>query len=135
MKIYTKQSLRDFQFWSGAKDFASILTDEQFDQVEAILENLYPDGITDTQVNDLFSFEEKTIREWLNLPTEEQKEVKEEINRWEKQDPVYVEWVLNNYFMPDSINDCNQWEEILELILDADIRAEYEDYCQELEKE
>lgn len=67
MKIVSEMSLKDFQFWSGAKDTAAELTVEQLDQVEAILEDLYPDGMTDTQINDIFWFERNTIHEWLGI--------------------------------------------------------------------
>lgn len=67
MKIVSEMSLKDFQFWSGAKDTAAELTVEQLDQVETILEDLYPDGMTDTQINDIFWFERQTIHEWLGI--------------------------------------------------------------------
>ena len=135
MKIYTEQSLRDFQFWSGAKDFASILTDEQFDQIEVILEDLYPDGVSDTTINDLFWFEEDTVREWLYLPTEEQEEANQKIKKWEDNNPEYVEWVLDEYFSLNDRDDRNCWEDILDYLDDEAIQEEYKDYCQELEDE
>ena len=61
MKIISDISLKDFAFWSGAKDTAEKLTDEQFEQVEAALEDMYPDGMTDTQLNDLFWFDSETV--------------------------------------------------------------------------
>ena len=64
MKIIFDISLKDFGFWSGAKDTAEQLTDEQFDQVEAMLEDLYPDGMTATGLNDIFWFESNKIYEW-----------------------------------------------------------------------
>lgn len=67
MKIVSEMELRNFQFWSGAKDTAAELTVEQLDQVEAIFEDLYPDGMTDTQINDIFWFERQTIHEWLGI--------------------------------------------------------------------
>lgn len=54
MKVYNEISLRDFEFWSGAKENAEELTDCQLDKVEAILEDLYPDGVDETTINDLF---------------------------------------------------------------------------------
>lgn len=65
MKVYSEQSLGDFEFWSGAKDTVKYLTAEQMDTVEAILEDVYPDGMTNTEINDIFWFEEDTIAEWL----------------------------------------------------------------------
>ena len=65
MKIYYEQSLRDFDFWGGAKDRVKYLSDEQLDTIENTLEELYPEGMSETEINDLFWFEEDTIAEWL----------------------------------------------------------------------
>lgn len=65
MKIYKEENLRNFEFWSGAKDRVKYLTDDELDQIEAILEDAYPDGMDETEINDLFWFEEDTIAEWL----------------------------------------------------------------------
>ena len=127
MKVYVEQSLCNFQFWSGAKDFAETLTDKQFDQIETILEDLYPDGMTDTQINDLFWFEEETIREWLDLPTEEQEEANKEIEKWEDNNPDFVEWVLDEYFSIGDRDDRNCWEDILDYLDDEAIQEEYEE--------
>ena len=78
MKIYTEQSLKDFEFWSGARDRAKYLTDDQFDTIESILEDAYPDGMTDTEINDFFWFEEDTIADWLGYNSFE--ELMEESN-------------------------------------------------------
>lgn len=71
MKVYSEINLRNFKFWSGAKDNAETLTSEQLDMVDSILEDAYPDGMEDTQINDLFWFEFDTIREWLCIEKEE----------------------------------------------------------------
>lgn len=74
MKIYSEKSLRNFEFWSGAKENAKELTSAQFDEVETILEDLYPEGMDETQINDLFWFEFDTIKEWLGITDEEEEE-------------------------------------------------------------
>ena len=74
MKIYSEKSLRNFEFWSGAKENANELTGAQLDEVETILEDLYPEGMDETQINDLFWFEFDTIKEWLNITEEEEAE-------------------------------------------------------------
>lgn len=75
MKIYTEQSLADFKFWSGAETTAQRIWEEQgsegFDQLEAILEDLYPDGIDETDLNDLLWFDADTVYEWLGIEDEE----------------------------------------------------------------
>jgi len=65
MKLHKEESISDFEFWSGAKDTAKYLTDEEFNTIESMLEDLYPDGMSVTQLNDFFWFESDTIAEWL----------------------------------------------------------------------
>lgn len=87
MRIYTEKSLANFEFWSGAKNNAEKLSGEQLEQVEAILEDCYPEGVEETTINDLFWFDFETVLDWLGLslnddgdiidPTEEE-EVEEE---------------------------------------------------------
>jgi hypothetical protein len=67
MKIYEEKSLSEFDFWAGAKNRAKALTSEQFEQLEEILVDLYPDGIEDTSLNDLFWFDSDTVAEWLGF--------------------------------------------------------------------
>lgn len=65
MELKHDVALRHFEFWSGAVQRARHLTWEQLDAIEAELEMLYPEGMTDTQVNDLFWFEEDFIASLL----------------------------------------------------------------------
>ena len=63
MKIYSEKSLSDFEFWSGARQTAELLTVEELDSIEATLEEIYPEGIDETQLNDIFWFEDEFIAE------------------------------------------------------------------------
>lgn len=72
MKIYGEKSLRNFEFWGGAKESANELTESQFNEVENILKDMYPEGMDETQINDLFWFEFDTIKEWLGITDEEE---------------------------------------------------------------
>ena len=65
MKIYTEKSLREFDFWSGARDTVKYLTPGELDQIESILKECYPEGMDETAINDFFWFEDDTIAEWL----------------------------------------------------------------------
>ena len=67
MKICSEKSLSGFDFWSGAVDRVKCLNDKQLDEIESVLEELYPDGMPETQINDLFWFEEDLIAEWLGF--------------------------------------------------------------------
>lgn len=74
MKITSETNLRDFNFWSGAKENAEDLTINQLDQIEEILSELYPNGMTETKINDLFWFEFDTVKEWLGIEDDEDNE-------------------------------------------------------------
>ena len=67
MKIYREESLRNFEFWSGARERAEVFTDKQFDEIESLLEMDNPDGMDETEINDLFWFEEDMLAEWLGF--------------------------------------------------------------------
>ena len=71
MKVYSEINLRDFKFWSRAKDNAETLTSEQLDMVDSILEELYPYGMNETEINNFFGFGFDTIRKWLGIEKEE----------------------------------------------------------------
>ena len=82
MKIYKDESLRGFEWWSGAVATADRIWEEQgsegFDQLEAILEDLYPDGIDETDLNDLLWFDADTVYEWLGIEDEEDEDEDDE---------------------------------------------------------
>ena len=82
MKIISETSLADFKFWSGAETTAQRIWEEKgregFDQLEAILEDLYPDGIDKTELNDLLWFDAETVYEWLGIGGGEDEEEEED---------------------------------------------------------
>lgn len=72
MIIKKEESLSNFEFWSGAKDTAKYLTDDEFNTIENMLEESNPEGMTETEINDFFWFEEDTIAEWLGYSSFEE---------------------------------------------------------------
>jgi len=66
MNCTKELNLTNFEFWSGAKQHE--FTYNELKQLEYILEDLYHEKPpTETDINDLFWFEEETFCEWLNL--------------------------------------------------------------------
>ena len=79
MKYVVEKSLRNFCFWSGAKDNAAELTLEQLDQLEDELEQIYSEGeLTDTQINDIMWFDFEWVKEILGIQEEEDEEEEDE---------------------------------------------------------
>ena len=71
MKIYSEISIADFEAWSGARDtLGRIIDEDKCDTLEAVLEELYPDGMTDTQLNDILWFEPEWCFEVCGILTE-----------------------------------------------------------------
>jgi len=73
MKTYnTNQTLINFKAWSGAKDTKeTILQAGKGQEFDNLIEELYPDGLSETQLNDLLWFEEEWIFENLGIEEEE----------------------------------------------------------------
>jgi hypothetical protein len=72
MKIQSEQNLRSFSFWAGAADHVKYLTWGQLDELEEILEDIYPDGLDDTTLNDIMWFDEDIVAEWLGFESFEE---------------------------------------------------------------
>ena len=84
MTITDELDLNSFQAWSGAKDtLERIQREGKCAELENILEELYPDGMTETELNDLLWFEPETVYEWLGIRSEGQ--IKEEIEEAEAE--------------------------------------------------
>ena len=68
MKITSEISLKSFKAWSGAKDTLNKLIElDKCDELEFILDDLYPDGLTDTQLNDILWFDDEWVYETLGI--------------------------------------------------------------------
>lgn len=103
MTITYELDLNSFKAWSGAIDTLDRIKREgKCEELESILEDTYPNGMTETELNDLLWFDPDEIYSWLGLRTES--EIYEQINEAEEE-----------------LSDLN--DEI------ADLRAEYNDEC------
>jgi hypothetical protein len=79
MKVYSEISLRQHDAWSGAVETKQAILDAgREDDFDNLIEELYPDGISETQLNDILWFEEDWIFEMLGISTEEEEEIEEE---------------------------------------------------------
>ena len=73
MKIVQEISISDFNAWSGAVSTKDRIIDEgKESEFDAIIEELYPDGLTDTDLNDLLWFEPETVFGWLGISDEDE---------------------------------------------------------------
>lgn len=62
-------SLDDFEAWQGGLDTLKRLRElHAVEKAEALVLELYPDGLTDTELNDFLWFENGLIAEELGMP-------------------------------------------------------------------
>lgn len=73
MKIIIDNSrLCDFDAWSGAVETKKIILEHDKEgEFEAYIDEYYPDGLTDTQLNDLLWFESDFLFEFLGIEIDE----------------------------------------------------------------
>jgi len=74
--IIKEINLQEFNTWSGATDTVKHLTSEELETIEMNIIEIYPNGLTETQLNDILWFESDMIAEWLGY-----NEFEEIINR------------------------------------------------------
>ena len=130
MKIYSEKSLADFEPWSGAiRTYERISNAGMLDALESYLEDEYPDGIDETELNDLFWFEPEYVLSCCGLRTEE--EIRDAINEAEESirelNAAYLEEAeeLDQLFYGEELQ--KSWEELYE--------RDYRNELEELERE
>lgn len=85
MNIY--RDFCEFEPWSGAVPVWERIDNEgKLDDLEAVLDELYPDGMSETSLNDLLRFESEEVFGWLGMRTlsEIEGEIQEKQERLEE---------------------------------------------------
>lgn len=73
MRIYKEITLIDFDAWSGAIDTKNTIVEHnKEDEFDFLIEELYPDGIDETKLNDILWFDPEWIFEVLGIQEEEE---------------------------------------------------------------
>lgn len=74
MKIY-KEGIDNYEPWSGAVPrYEEIYNAGKLYELENMLEDCYPEGMSETELNDFIWFEEDAWRDWLDMEEEEEEE-------------------------------------------------------------
>ena len=79
MKTFNENTtLVNFDAWSGAVDTKErIMQEGKADEFDNLIDELYPDGLSETQLNDILWFEEDWIFEMLDISDEEEEDEEE----------------------------------------------------------
>ena len=72
MKVYQETNLSNFEAWCGARDTKLVIMEHRKEEeFEALIEELYPEGIDETQLNDILWFDSEWVFECLGINEEE----------------------------------------------------------------
>ena len=75
MKITNDISLTEFKAWSGAVDTKqTIIDNNKVEEFDSLINELYPDGILEGQLNDLLWFESEWLYKSLCINDDEEEE-------------------------------------------------------------
>ena len=73
MKIISEISIVNFDAWSGAIDTQKKIVDtNNVENFDSYIEELYPDGLTDTHLNDILWFDSENVFEYLGISEDEE---------------------------------------------------------------
>jgi len=71
MKVTSEINLRDFDAWSGAVETKErIINEGKVEEFESLVEAMFENGLTDTELNDLLWFDEEWLFESLGIDAE-----------------------------------------------------------------
>ena len=77
MKIYS-EDFSDYKPWSGAVEtFERIEEENKLDDLERLIDEVYPEGITVTGLNDLLWFDSEWVFEQLGIQENEDEDEEE----------------------------------------------------------
>ena len=108
MKYYVETSLENFEAWSGGRDTLEVLIEKGLcDTVEAFLEEVLGEDISDTAINDVLWFERDTIADWCGFSSWEALENGEEEEEEETEEEEEAEYNNFSRWCANQIRDCS----------------------------
>ena len=100
----------DYKPWSGAVDTYELIKDaDKLDELEAYFEELYPDGITATQINDILWFDSEEVLKYLGLGDAEDEEIDESIKEHINDRPADIESDQEYQGVDNAVVDCKKY--------------------------
>ena len=127
MTVVKEYDFESFEPWSGAVDtWERIKNEGKLTDLEFIIQDLYPDGIEETKLNDILWFDDEWVFESLGIRSYDK--IKEELNEKKAE----LEEMENN--LNEEIKDVQEDEDYTEEDI-QDIYKTYEDDINDLKEE
>ena len=68
MKIVNEITIANFKAWEGAVETVEVIVEhDMVEEFDMLMEEVYPEGLTDTQLNDLLWFDSQWVYESLGM--------------------------------------------------------------------
>ena len=131
MKIICETSLENFQAWSGGKDTMDSLCHSDLETLESHLEELYPDGMTDSELNDFLWFERDTIAEILGYRNADAM-FEQDDEDWEDH---YRSILKKDYYLDEDLIEDWISDESEDNMSDKDVIEGFKEYIKRLDDE
>lgn len=107
MKITYELDLNSFEAWSGGEDTLNrVINEGKVDELEAVLEECYPDGMDETNLNDILRFESDWVYEMCGIRSESV--IREELEEAEAE----LEEILQDYEFALDDDDLTDEEKV-----------------------
>ena len=75
MRLYVEFDINNFEAWSGAVDTKNRIIEEgKAEAFNSLVEDIFPDGCTETEMNDFLWFDDEQIFDMLGIVEEEEEE-------------------------------------------------------------
>lgn len=117
MKTFKETSIKDFKAWSGAVETKNIIIKNNMAEAfDDLIEELYPEGIEETQLNDVLWFDADWIFEQLGI----------EVNKLEEMPENELGQEVCRVIKDYSIYICGTWCEVTrydEVVFEGSIKA------------
>jgi len=128
MKIICYESLENFEAWSGGKDTLDDLSHSDCERLEQHIEEMYPDGITDTELNDFLWLERDQIADLLGYRNYEAL-TNQDDEDWED----HYRSILQEEYDEDFKELIDEWvsDESAENMSDEDVKQDFQKYVED----
>lgn len=137
MTITYELDLEFFEAWSGGEiTLSRVINEGKVSTLETILEDCYPDGMTETHLNDILRFEDEWVYEMCGIRSEEKirEEIKEAKERLEEIYEEYNDALAEEIEKINSNREIRGWNELdEEEIAELGIRI-FKDYMPDVEE-
>lgn len=111
MKVINEISFENYETRKSAQGFLNrVCAEGKADLLDDVLTDMYPEGITETELDDILDYENEEVCRWLNMRTEEDvrtdiEEMKEGIEELEERVKELEEELEDDEIENDEISE------------------------------